>query len=161
MGKRKGGSYFVYKGNIPYVVDTEPYTKQSAAALIASAGSVTYVPKDDTEDETRFDGMELMEVAIIRLMEKAAKGDFDSTNSILDRILGKPKQETQNVNVNVTYADYLDSLPDDDDTGDPQLKEESPPKRIEVDVQEAQVINVTAIKPKKVKAKRYANLEGI
>jgi hypothetical protein len=157
---RKGGSYFVYKGNIPYVVDTEPYTKQSTAALVASAGALTYKPKNDSEEEQRFKDMELMEVMTIRLMEKAAKGDFDATTAILDRILGKPKQETQNVNVNVTYADYLDSLPDDPDDNTQQTHDESPPKQIEIQVQDAQVINVTATKTK-IKKKRYANLEGI
>lgn len=107
----KGGAYFEWRDNIPYVVDREPTTRQSLSALIAGATVLPYEhPKERKPDEERFKGLSNVEVLAIRLAEKAANGDYDATNQVLDRILGKPKQETQNVTVSVTYADYLDNL---------------------------------------------------
>jgi len=110
MAGRQSNEYFVWRDGLPYPVIVEPFTKASATSLVAAAAASMYKPKNDTDEEQRFQGMTLMEVTMVRLAEKAADGNFDATVHMLDRLAGKPKQETQNVNVNVTYQDYLDKV---------------------------------------------------
>lgn len=105
---REANNYFVWRDGLPYPVVVESYTKASAVALVAAAAANLYKPKNDSPDEQRFANMTLMEVTMVRLAEKAADGNYEAAVHMLDRLAGKPKQETQNITMNVTYQDYLD-----------------------------------------------------
>jgi hypothetical protein len=47
---------------------------------------------------------------VIKAAQRAAAGDSDETHKLLDRVLGKPKQQNENLNVNASYSDYLAGL---------------------------------------------------
>ena len=102
-------SYLEWVDGMPIPKFAPSATKGSTTALIAAAASVPFTaPSERTAD--RFANMTVLEVAAIRLMEAAADGDTTATREVFDRILGKPKQETQNVSVNATYQDYLQQI---------------------------------------------------
>ena len=63
------------------------------------------------EDETKW-GMSLLEAALVTAAEKAAEGDLDALNKILDRLLGKPIQQT--IQATGTLREFLDELANSD-----------------------------------------------
>ena len=65
-----------------------------------------------TGDDPKFYGMTNLEVSMAQLANSAAQGDLTQANHILDRILGLPKQSSENVNVNAStsLADFLKSV---------------------------------------------------
>lgn len=54
------------------------------------------------------------ELILFAQVQKALQGDTTSFNALADREVGKPKQHNVNENIERTYEDYLDGLPDDD-----------------------------------------------
>lgn len=58
-------------------------------------------------DETKW-GMSLLEAALVAAAEKAADGDLDALTRILDRLMGKPIQQT--VTATGTLREFLDEL---------------------------------------------------
>jgi len=63
------------------------------------------------EDETKW-GMSLLEAALLTAAEKAADGDLDALSRILDRLLGKPIQQT--IQATGTLREFLDELANSD-----------------------------------------------
>lgn len=58
------------------------------------------------------------DLMILQQVLKSCAGDSKATQEILDRLLGKPTQYQENLVLQASYVDFLDSLPDDDgDTG--------------------------------------------
>ena len=66
------------------------------------------------EDETKW-GMSLLEAALVAAAEKAAEGDLDALNKILDRLLGKPLQQT--IQATGTLREFLDQIAHEDTAG--------------------------------------------
>jgi hypothetical protein len=62
------------------------------------------------EAELEFQGMTNAEVMIVKLARAAARGDKDATASMLDRVLGKPKQSVESKSMKLTYEDYLKEM---------------------------------------------------
>ncbi len=60
--------------------------------------------------DIEFEGMTNAEVAMIRLAESAAHGNYKAIDMLQDRIVGKPVLSTENKNINFTYEDLLDSI---------------------------------------------------
>jgi len=61
-------------------------------------------------DESRLSHIEL---ASLKLARNAADGDLASTKEILDRVLGKPKQFTENTNLTLSLDDILNQVNSD------------------------------------------------
>ena len=59
------------------------------------------------EAELEFDGLTNAEVMFIKIARRAASGDSAAENTLLDRMLGKPKQSVESKNLNLTYEDLL------------------------------------------------------
>lgn len=60
------------------------------------------------EKELEFDGLTNAEVMFIKIARRAASGgDSAAENTLLDRMLGKPKQSVESKNLNLTYEDLL------------------------------------------------------
>jgi len=59
------------------------------------------------EDESKW-GMTMLEAALVTAAEKAADGDLDALTRILDRLLGKPVQQT--ITASGTLKEFLDEL---------------------------------------------------
>lgn len=89
----------------PVVVTVPMLTKSQIGDMATAAISLLY--NDPLGLEPEFHGLTNAEVMMIRVARRAAAGDFSATDMILDRVLGKPKQSSENVNVKVTYEDFL------------------------------------------------------
>ena len=63
------------------------------------------------EDESKW-GMSLLEASLLTAAEKAADGDLDALNKILDRLLGKPLQQT--IQATGTLREFLDQIAHED-----------------------------------------------
>ena len=79
-----------------------------------------YLSKDEVERlfnvnavDLRYGPVSYGKLILHQLAAKAAKGDMKAINQVLDRLVGKPVQQNENVNVDIGYAEYLDSLDDD------------------------------------------------
>ena len=78
---------------------------QATPAMFQTAiATALHQPSDVIEGGTRMD-----EIAIV-LTEKATAGDLAAVSEILDRVLGKAKQTTENLNVTTTFGDWLSAL---------------------------------------------------
>ena len=62
------------------------------------------------ESELEFEGHTNAEVMIIKLARAAAGGDKDATSSMLDRVLGRPKQSVESKSLKLSYEDYLKEM---------------------------------------------------
>lgn len=103
---------------MPVPTTTKPFTKESTKALINAAMSADYKPRykihangEKTEDlmdgEEDYLGMAVGEVMIMRACDNAAWGDLDTFKYLMDRVVGKPVQATENLNVSGTLEEYL------------------------------------------------------
>ena len=60
-------------------------------------------------------GMTLIEAALYSAAKSAAEGDLDALEKLLNRIMGKPIQQVQNLNMNASLKDFLDGVVRADD----------------------------------------------
>lgn len=60
--------------------------------------------------EPEFEGLTYGQVAVHQQMIAAARGSLEALNTILDRIIGKPEQVNKNLNVQGTYADFMEQV---------------------------------------------------
>jgi len=67
------------------------------------------------EDEYDLSGATALEIAFIRLVDKAVEGDLLALEKILDRILGKPMTKTMTANANDMYSKFLKNLEEEED----------------------------------------------
>lgn len=56
----------------------------------------------------------MVQIAMAKQMMKAAKGDLEPFKYIMDRVLGKPVNQTNTVAVNVTYEQFCAKLDPDE-----------------------------------------------
>ena len=100
-------------------------TKDQVEGMVFAAWSALY--EGDRDPETgnitgfnpKFAGLTYGEVANLRMAEKAAMGDTQAYTAMMDRMLGKPKQQTETVSMTMTYQDFLDQLDSETDEDDP------------------------------------------
>ncbi len=107
----------VWENGAPIVRDIPLITPSQINDLGAAALTQLYShPDDELAIEmglppSRFHGMTLIEVMLIRQAENAARsGATDEVEAILDRRLGKPKTTAENHNVNETYEQALSRI---------------------------------------------------
>lgn len=55
-------------------------------------------------------GMTLIEAALFAAAKKAADGDTDALEKVLNRLMGKPLQQVQNLNMTTTLKEFLDVI---------------------------------------------------
>lgn len=104
----------VWEGGVPIVKNVPLITAVQVKDLHAAALTQLYSePDDDLKIEmglppSRFFGMTLIEVMLIRRAENTARsGNSDDVEKILDRELGKAVARSENHNVNETYDQVL------------------------------------------------------
>ncbi len=106
-------SFIVWESGVPHVEYRQMITKDVLNDLPAAALSMPY---KRTEQEVLLDldpdfgRMTNAEVMNIRLARRAAGGCMDATKTILDRILGRPKQQIESRTISETYTQYLERL---------------------------------------------------
>lgn len=123
-----------WRDGFPFPVYIEPYSKDSYQNLFAAAAATRYLPRRrrDYDEEPRcgkencqgcpqeagdilpaeqeFVSMTCAEVAAIRAARRASDGDLEAFEKMSDRIIGKPKQEQTNTNINVDIHAVLGGL---------------------------------------------------
>ena len=67
------------------------------------------IQQDYIVDE-RYVGMTKLEVAQHKQMDAAARGDSDALVRIEDRLMGKPKQQVESVQISATLEDFLNKV---------------------------------------------------
>ena len=117
-----------WENGIPSVGNTPILQESSLRQLVPAVLSLPYLgriitvtdpelgPVDQREIEPEFMGLSNGEVMLIKLAQRAAEGDSDVAFRLLERILGKAKQQNENLNVDLTYTDFLDALPETQST---------------------------------------------
>ena len=71
------------------------------------------LPDKDKLADIRDNGS-MIEIATVAQMMKATEGNLDSFKYIMDRILGKPVNQTNTVSMTVSYEQMLDNLDPDE-----------------------------------------------
>ena len=92
----------------PTVTNVPMMTPAQIGNLAAAALSAPY--EDPLGLEPQYAGLTCGEVAMAKRAQRAAaSGGIVETESLLDRAIGKPKNSSENVNVNVngSYEDFL------------------------------------------------------
>ncbi len=120
------------------------YNRDHTVNMLAAAGGLPYRGYWDSvaQDyivEPHLEGATLLEAMVVKLAENAAAGDHKATSEYLDRILGKPKQQTETIQMSMSYAEYLDYLASDSETyNEPtgQTIDITPDKRLSFDLED-------------------------
>lgn len=60
--------------------------------------------------EPEYVGLTYGQVTILKQMQQAVKGDGASVDRVLDRMIGKPEQVNKNLNVQGTYAEFMEMV---------------------------------------------------
>lgn len=105
----------IWENGMPVIRYQNVIKKEAITELTKHALSQPYEGEWDEAEQCykidpRFVGMTKAEVIEHRLVDKAASGDILAIEKIKDRLLGKPKQQIESKNLNVTYEDYLNEL---------------------------------------------------
>ena len=78
------------------------------AQILEQFKSVVAMPYSGKEADKI--GMTLIEAALYSAAKKAADGDTDAMEKILNRLMGKPLQQVQNLNMTTTLKEFLDAI---------------------------------------------------
>ena len=106
-------SFVVWEGGVPHVEYRQMVNKDVLNDLPMAALSMPYKRTEQEiflDIDPEFDGMSNAEVMNIRLARRAASGEMDATKTILDRILGRPKQQIESRTISETYTQYLERI---------------------------------------------------
>jgi hypothetical protein len=93
-------------------------TEKATQLLNHVMGEIAPLDKFTNETLGRFVPEELWgrvtyrEIMIRGLISKACGGDGKATQEVLDRLLGKPVQKNENLNLEASYTEFLDSIAD-------------------------------------------------
>lgn len=101
---------------VPTPVYTEPLSRESVNLLVFASLSAKYNQRKDEygnllEGEEAFSESTKLEVAYSRIADQAATGDLDAIRFLTERVLGKPMQQTQNLNIEMTAHEWVNKLP--------------------------------------------------
>ena len=96
-------------GNLPVIVE-DPVRFRKDIQTMVMAQMLNGLPDEDEMEEIYSTGS-MIEIATIKQLVKAAgEGDLDSFKYMMDRVLGKPVNQTNTVSMSVSYEQMLDEL---------------------------------------------------
>lgn len=100
--------------DVPHPTVGKSLAKQQLAAVQLAMLSAPYLGtyNPDTglhEIEPGFENTTNFTAAALKLAMKAASGDVQAYNAALDRVIGKPKQAVESVNMSMSYTEWLDA----------------------------------------------------
>lgn len=115
----RAGMLVRWENGHPLPVYNPPTAKNTLEAMLVEAECEIYNGETDPETgeqifDARYVGQTKAQVAIHRLLDQASAGYLPAIKEYLDRKFGKPKQSIEQVSMNVTYQDFLDSLKEED-----------------------------------------------
>lgn len=90
-----------YESGVPVVVENLGTAREYVKRVVEKAALMR--PGENYEESE----LSHVELASIRLAHRASRGDLDATKELLDRILGKSKQFSENTNINATLDEVL------------------------------------------------------
>ena len=96
--------YKMESGVLVMVKDRGHVKKQAELAIYRAANEKVRVEAVTPEELA---GMTNIEAAALNLARRAALGDGSDVDRLLDRLVGKPKQSSETVNLNLTLDDIL------------------------------------------------------
>lgn len=98
-----------WKDGIPYLVSNpQKVSKDPATAILELFKTVLDLPYNGTNPS--YQGLTNAEAMAISHATRAADGEIDSTNLLLDRINGRPSQKIQAVHLTGNLTDFLDKV---------------------------------------------------
>ena len=99
------------------VAAAKSFSKRQLNNLTAAALSLPYKPKVDPvtreplPGEEYYEGMSCGEAMYVRVAHMAAWGDLEAAKIVMDRTMGKPKQEVEILGtIELSCTDYLEQL---------------------------------------------------
>ncbi len=98
----------VWKGGVPMPYTGVVVPSESVAELAMAALSLPF--EDTTEEHPDLKGMSNLEAALVLQARVAANGGIQALETLLDRAIGKPKQNIETKKLTMSYMDYLDSI---------------------------------------------------
>jgi hypothetical protein len=130
-----------WENGVPIPVRMETINKNYIPTLLEILVSEEYEGHLDETGErfidSRYAGNSYLEAILRQMVEGAAAGNAKSAEMVLDRLMGKPKQAIESVNMNMSYEQFLDRLAEDVAKG-PKLDPES----VEFDISEAEYLDM-------------------
>lgn len=101
----------------PVVRDVQVFTRAQVSEIAMAAASLPYSEPDDELalelglPTSEFYGRPNLEVMLIKQARNAARsGDPDVIEKVLDRLIGKPKTTSENLNISRSYEDVLNDI---------------------------------------------------
>lgn len=99
-----------WENGVPVATSERVPLKKEDISVILGQALVAPFDKDPAYERAEDGNLTNLEVMAHSLARAAAFGDIKAVEVILDRILGKPKQQTENINMRMSYQDFLDSI---------------------------------------------------
>ena len=94
--------------NTPVIVE-DPVRFRKDIQTMVMAQMLNGLPSKKQIAKIKDEGS-MIEIATVGQMVKAAQGDLDSFKYMMDRVLGKPVNQTNTVSMTVSYEQMLDDL---------------------------------------------------
>ena len=94
--------------NTPVIVEDPVRFRKDIQAMVL-AQTMSGLPTEKQLADIKDKGS-MIEIATVAQMVKAAAGDLDSFKYMMDRVLGKPVNQTNTVSMTVSYEQMLDNL---------------------------------------------------
>jgi len=95
-------------GGKPVIVE-DPVRFRKDIQTMVTAQMLKGLPNEEQIDKIKKEGS-MIEIATVMQLVKAACGDLDSFKYMMDRVLGKPVNQTNTVSMVVSYENMLDEL---------------------------------------------------
>lgn len=107
---RNDGKYFTFDDNgNPQPHEGKPFTGIQMIDYLSVALTVPY--EDGNLDPDKLTDLPMGAVGAMRTVKAYADGDLEAGKFLHDRILGKPKQQIESLNVHMDIFEYVKSLP--------------------------------------------------
>jgi hypothetical protein len=87
-----------------------PTGKRPVSAADIMERLQTELDMEYTGKDERSIGLTKSQAILRALSDKAADGDLEAARMLLDRIMGKPVQQVQSLNLNTSLKEFLDEL---------------------------------------------------
>ena len=89
----------------PRVASEEVLTRAAVQDLYMAAAAQMYEPDPHVPSDAQYAGLTCAEVMVRKQIQQAARSGAAET--VMDRLVGKPKQSTEITKLNLTYEDTL------------------------------------------------------
>jgi len=98
----------VWENNVPRCVDRDVFPATEIKSVTEAILAEPFY--DPLGIWPEYEGMSKGEVVLRQLIHAATRGDRDATKELLDRLVGRPKQQIESKRLTMSYQDYLDGL---------------------------------------------------